>query len=303
MSAGRILERASDHLFALVTARAPSGPVAIARMILGTVVLAHAPETWRVLRRLVEPAVLRLPMWSFVPEPTLPTVTALAVLWVVAAASFALGYRTRVSGSVLAVVLAIVLGLDEQTYSNHLYLMTIVVGLLTLADCGAARSLDARRTGVRPDVPGWPVALLKAQLTIVYGFAALAKLNAVYLSGRALARVVPWREIASLFGMRAAVYIVIAASIAAVVTETLLAVWFWSPRWRVPAVALGVLLHAGIVALMPGKVPLAIFAGVMFSLYPLFWAELDSVRLKHSYSTGRPGADGSQTAERHVLTA
>lgn len=303
MSAARVRERASDRLLALVTARAPSRPVAITRIVLGTVILAHAAETWRVLRRLADPSILRLPEWSFMPAPTPALVVALAVLWGVTAITFALGYRTWVSGSLLAGVLAFVLCLDEQTYSNHLYLMTILVGLLTLADCGAALSLDARRAGARPDVPAWPVTLLKAQLSIVYGFAALAKLNAVYLSGRALARVVPWREIAAVFGMRATVYIVIAASIAAVVTEMLLAVWFWSPRWRAPAVALGILLHGGIVALMPGKFPLALFAGVMFSLYPLFWGDRRPERVGQSIDTGRPGPDRSRPRERQALTA
>jgi hypothetical protein len=299
----RVVDRASDRLLGLVTARAPARLVAITRIVIGVVILAHAVETWRVLRGLADPLLLRLPGWSFMPAPTPALVIALTVIWGLTAITFALGYRTRVSGSALVAALAIVLCLDEQTYSNHLYLMTIVVGLLTLADCGAALSLDARRAGARPDVPAWPVTLLKAQLSIVYGFAAVAKLNGVYLSGRALARVVPWQPIAAVVGMRATVYIVIAASIAAVVTELLLAVWFWSPRWRARAVVLGILLHTGIVALMPGKFPLALFAGVMFSLYPLFWGDRSRERVGLSIGAGQPDADGSRAREQRALTA
>mgnify|MGYP006199594577 CR=1 FL=1 len=76
---------------------------------------------------------------------------------------------------------------DQQLYSNHLYLMVIVVGLLTAGDGGAALSLDAMRRGARETVPTWPMWLLRVQVSIVYGSAALSKVNLTYLSGSVVA--------------------------------------------------------------------------------------------------------------------
>lgn len=59
--------------------------------------------------------------------------------------------------------------------------------VIALSDCGAAWSLDPRRTGSRDPVPGWPAFLLRAQLTITYAFAAISKLNLVYVSSGVLA--------------------------------------------------------------------------------------------------------------------
>jgi hypothetical protein len=197
-------------------------------------------------------------------------VTILPVLWGLAGVCFLAGWRTRIAGTLLTLVLAVQLLLDQQTYSNHLYLLALVVGLLTVADSGAAWSLDARG-GTRASVPAWPVFLLQAQTSLVYGFAAISKLTRDYLSGLALAPFVPFRAGVELIGFTATAGIVLLLSWATIPIELMLAIFLWSPRRRVAAALLGVILHIGMVAMMYSmRLDLAVFAVVMWGLYLLF---------------------------------
>ena len=98
-----------------------------------------------------------------------------------------LGLRTRLCGTILTLSMAYTLFFDQQLYSNHLYLATLVVLLLTIADSAARWSLDARRLGRRDLILEWPTLLLKIQISIVYFYAALLKINPQYLSGTMIA--------------------------------------------------------------------------------------------------------------------
>lgn len=82
--------------------------------------------------------------------------------------------------------------------------------------------------------------VLRAQLSILYGAAALAKFNTEWLSGRVL------KDVGALVPMPGA------AAVVTVLVELFLAVALWSPklRWPVPAVALAI--HVVFVALLPG---------------------------------------------------
>jgi hypothetical protein len=203
-------------------------------------------------------------------------VTALLAAWVLAAVCFTVGLWTRVTGTLLAAVFATIIVLDEQAYSNHLYLLALVVALLVLADPGAAYSLDARtrkrQSSAAPTVPGWPVTLLKLQVSIVYGFAALAKLNPEYLAGHTLGRFVPYSAIEAVVGARRMATVLIVASVASIAAEACVAAWLWVPRFRGLAVALGVALHVGMVASVGSgvRLQLVIFAVEMWALYVLF---------------------------------
>ena len=154
-------------------------------------------------------------------------------LWLAGGVILAVGWHTRVGGTMLTVALAGTLLGDQQTYSNHLYLMLPVAALVTVAQSGAALSLDARREGGREWVPGWPVWLLCAQVSIVYAFAALAKLNPDFLSGSVVASYLrrdgllalpdAWRvPRADARSFRSL----------AICSEAFLAFALWVPRWR-----------------------------------------------------------------------
>ena len=175
----------------------------------------------------------------------------------------------------LAAAMSYVLLLDEQTYSNHLYLLVLVVLLLVLANAGGALGVDARRGRVGPHAEAYAVWLLRTQVSATYAFAALAKLNPVYLSGATLAGYMsPDLLVALPEAMR--LPFVLACSWGTIALELGLAVALWSARWRRVAVAAGVALHVGMVALLPpaARMQLAIFAIEMVTLYVVFFVPL-----------------------------
>ena len=73
--------------------------------------------------------------------------------------------------------------IDQTTYLNHYYLVSLVAGLMMFMPAHRAWSLDVlRKPSIRSDfIPAWPVNLLRFQFAIVYLFAGLAKLNADWL--------------------------------------------------------------------------------------------------------------------------
>ncbi len=260
----------ADRLHRLIHTEVDARPVALARIVIGVAVLLKLGGGIRILGRLVEPTTIKVPMVPGLPAPTPAIVTPLLVLWAVAGLCFLAGWRTRTAGTLLTLVFVVLLVLDQQTYSNHVYLLALVVGLLTVADSGAAWSLDARGRP-RASVPAWPVFLLQAQTSLVYAFAALSKLTPDYLSGLALAPFVPFQAGVALIGFPAMATIVLLLSWAAIPAELVLAICLWSPRRRVGAALLGVILHLGMVAaIYRMRFDLAVFAVVMWGLYLLF---------------------------------
>lgn len=153
--------------------------------MIGVASMLAAFEIWRLLPHFLTPTVIKLPYFDWLPLLPTGSVVAFILLWVLAAIAFVIGWKTRIAGAVLACVIGYSLLLDQQLYSNHLYLLFLVVVLLTIADSGAAISMDARQAE-RGTVPGWPIWLLKVQISIVYIFSAIAKLTPQYLSGEVL---------------------------------------------------------------------------------------------------------------------
>jgi uncharacterized membrane protein len=221
--------------------------VPLTRILIGIAALVRGLEAGRVLWRVLDPEVLRLPIISWLPRPPQLAVPLLVLVWLALAAAFTLGHRTRVTGTALAILMGYTLLLDQQTYSNHLYLLLLIVGVLALA----------------PNAP----QLLRWQLSMVYGFSALWKCNAYYLSGAVIAaHLIPplqqWRQFEYMAPL----------AIASVFLEVFLAIAFWSPRWRPVAWVVGLSLHIGCVLILaPGyQVQIAVFALEMIALYTAF---------------------------------
>jgi predicted DCC family thiol-disulfide oxidoreductase YuxK len=253
---GRLLDR-----------RINARQVGVARIGVALAVLLGWASSAETLPRLANAALLRVPYVDWFPDPDAPVVALLLGAWGIAALLFLVGWRTRVAGAVLAAALASVLFIDQQMYNNYLYLMVLSVGLLTVADSGAALSLDARRRQAQETIPAWPVILLCVQVSIVYGFAAIAKLNPDFLSGSVVASylrrdgplAVPdaWRSLEPMLVL----------SVLAVCTEALLAVALWSRRWRPAALVLGLGLHIGITGWLVSTNSLFVFSILMFALF------------------------------------
>ncbi|MCI0543876.1 MAG: HTTM domain-containing protein [Actinobacteria bacterium] len=232
----------------------------ITRMVVGAAAFVRAWVALPVLLRLAEPEVLRMPLFDWMPDPTPALAWTLVSLWAASALLVTVGWRLGVTAPCLVGCLAVMLALDRQTYSNHLYLMAWMVLLLAVA-AGGAR--------IGRVVPRWTLLLLMLQVSIVYFFSGISKINDDFLSGLALAGVLD-RGLISLPGVLARRDVLVTVAILTIVVEVFLAFALWLPRYRKPAIALGVALHLAIVTLLADTVELAVFSALMLSTYPLF---------------------------------
>ncbi|HJZ45548.1 MAG TPA: HTTM domain-containing protein [Roseiflexaceae bacterium] len=266
--------RAIDWLSQLMLRRTDARPVAVVRIVVGLGAIGFALEAWVNMGRVLTPQVVDMPYVAWYPRLPLAALPVFIGLWLAAALGFALGLRARLCGAILSLCMAYTLFFDQQLYSNHLYLATLVVLLLTIADSGACCSLDARRSGSRHVILEWPLLLLKIQISIVYFYAALLKINPQYLSGSTIASFWPFNQLMTLSGSWSLVLPLIAS--VSILTEFFLAVALWIPRLRWFALAVGVGFHMMIIwtgGSHPGvpDIPFAIFAMVTVAPYALFF--------------------------------
>jgi hypothetical protein len=220
--------------------------VPLTRIFLGIAALIRGPEAGRVLWGVLRPDVAHFPLIGL-PLPPQNAVPLIVAAWMMLALAFTLGKWPKITGTLLVGLMAYTLLLDEQTYSNHLYLLILLIGIVSLAP--------------RPE------PLLRCQLTIVYTFAAVRKLTPVYLSGAVIAAHLPL----SLQGLRQ-FEIMFPLAIASIFTEAFLAIAFWSARFRLAAWVVGIGLHGSCILLLaPGfKLQLTVFSLEMIALYTAF---------------------------------
>jgi hypothetical protein len=268
--------RSIDWLYILVTRQTDARAVAIVRIVVGLAVVGFALETWITMARVLAPTAVSMPYIAWFPRLSLDMLLLYVSVWLAAALAFVLGLRTRLSGALLTATMAYTLFFDQQLYSNHLYLATLVLLLLTIADSGARFSLDARRAGNRHQIPEWPIILLKIQVSIVYFYAALLKINPEYLSGAMMVGFWPLNQLTALPGGGSPALLLQFLAVLSILTELFLAAALWFPRTRWLALLVGVGFHLMIVftgGTTPGMpdVPFLIFAVVTVAPYALFF--------------------------------
>lgn len=94
-----------------------------------------------------------------------------------------LGYYYRLAMSAFTLMWWTCYLMQKSAYNNHYYLLVLLCLLMCVVPAHAAYSLDARRKGARHWCYRWHIVLFIAQVTIVYTFAAVAKLNSDWLQG------------------------------------------------------------------------------------------------------------------------
>lgn len=260
-----------DRLLGVVRREADPRKLAVIRMATGVVIFAKGLHLgYRVL-------------WGI---PTVPghvsLVLAGAVLALLACSvALTLGAHARRSAGCCAVVGLFFLtfastlcrGCGFSLYSNHLYLLTIVAFLVSLSQCDRVLAL---RPGTYDEPPGeWPLFLMRVQLSIVYGFAAVNKVHLDFLTGS----VVSYELDGSIFAAVApaalmsspAVFVTLAVLVVA--AEGFLAYALWSRRLRRAGLATMAVLHVAMISMSsrPGlAVEIAIFGAAMFVLAMAF---------------------------------
>lgn len=239
----------------------PARPVRLIQRVVGFICLLRVYEEYRVMSRVLKPESIRFPIIESLPVLTQGQAAIVLVLWFGAALAFTIGWKTKISGFVLAAVMGYTLIIDQQLYASNLYLLCLIVLLLTLAEVG--------RPSESNFVWRWPILLLQIQLSLVYFFAAITKMNSVYLKGYMLGSNLRKELPAVVFtpGMLTTL------AVASIVIELFLAGAFWVRSLRKSAVLVGVLFHLGMVLTITPLVAiqLIVFAVACIAIYPLFF--------------------------------
>ena len=98
-----------------------------------------------------------------------------------AALGVALGYRWRLSAAAFFLLFTYVELIDQTTYLNHYYLVSVLSLMMVFLPLANAASLDSRRGAPGGGIPRAVVWALRAQVGVVYVFAGIAKLNPDWL--------------------------------------------------------------------------------------------------------------------------
>ncbi|WP_181781247.1 HTTM domain-containing protein [Pseudonocardia pini] len=266
----------------------PARPVAAYRVVLGLVAVVRAAALTANPYLGNRPH----PLYGWVPALPTPVWTAVGLVMLVAAVALVLGVLARPAALVVGLcVFAEMWGAGY--YGNGAYLLGTMAILLSFSRCDAAFALRGRPAD---EVWAPPVLLLRAQISVVYLYAALGKLNQDYLVGNGLAG-----DAGVLVPAGLLVFPLVAVlAVGAVVLELFLAVALWVPRLRPVAIPLGVLLHLGMIAWLSDG-PLAVmelgcFAATTAGGYLLFLDALPSRRGRGRSGRSRPTAAGRRTS-------
>lgn len=241
----------------------PARPIRFIRVVVGAICLLRGIEEYRVMSRILGANSMRFPVIDWLPVLTKKHAAFVLILWILTALAFTIGWKIKVVGLILAAVMGYTLITDQQLYFSHLYLLCLIVFLLTMAEIG--------RPAESQSVFRWPIMLLQIQLSIVYFFAAVTKMNSVYLSGYMI-------EANLRRGLPAAVFqprVLSAMAVASIVVELALALSFWVKDLRKGAVVIGALFHLVMVLSLTPSVAaqLALFAAACIAIYPLYFVQ------------------------------
>lgn len=168
-----------------------------------------------------------------------------------AAALLTLGWHTRVTSLVVAVLLVVVQRRDVYVLNSGDLLLRELALFVALMPAGECWSLDARRRGTRLRAP-WGLRLLQLQVSAVYLFSVLAKLHGTsWQDGSAVGRALQLEDLQRFvvpFPVATSVTVSALLTYGTLVVEAFLVVGLWLPRARWWAMGAGVSIHLGIEA-------------------------------------------------------
>jgi hypothetical protein len=103
----------------------------------------------------------------------------------VSAAGITLGLWYRLCAFIFAVGFTWLFLIDQAKYLNHFYLICLLAFISAFLPANRRLAIDClRKPALRSDIaPAWTLWLLRAQMSIVYFYGGLAKLNADWLRG------------------------------------------------------------------------------------------------------------------------
>ena len=223
--------------------------------------------------------------------PIGPPSLALAVL-LAAAVALTVGWRTRITSVVVAVLLLAITRRDPWIINSGDLLLRELAFYVMLMPAGETWSLDARRRGGSRLRAPWALRLVQLQISALYLFSVWAKVRGTTWNNGTAVGIALQLEDLQRFVVPAALSTSLLVS--AVLTYSALAVelslvfGLWLPRIRYWVMAAGVGLHLGI----EGSLLIGWFSLAVISSYLVFWPPED-LRRAVAWATARAGAAGS----------
>lgn len=260
------MSKLNQLLYKWVSRKSNPHPLGIARIGVGTAFLMDWFNKLDRREASFDPDLFHYPWANWLPVLP-PEYAALPfILWFVGAIGLIVGYHTRSSGAIALIGNGLYFFADRQNYSNHGYLLLLLIFLLTIADSGAVLAIDSRNKQPRL-VDAWKIDLLKIQLSIVYFFTFIVKIRPDWLSGALM--------YLNLNGPLTPIIVQIPGIYRGLALTTLLVEAFlfwalWSKKWRELAFFVGLMLHVGILFSVKFTLGLISFGLLSISLYPLF---------------------------------
>ena len=190
------------------------------------------------------------------------------LLWALLAVAVVLGWRARLAGVGAVLTGAVMVTAGAEFFNNnHMYLTTVCMGLVAFSDC--ERSYAVRPRAGLPDV--WPRWMMRIQLSVVYGYAGLQKVNSEFLSGDALDAYMSMAigPLAPAARALSGTALVQPMAYSVVMVELAMALLVWSKRTRTIAFAVALPLHIAMLLVAYNGIELygiVLFAVLTFTL-------------------------------------
>jgi hypothetical protein len=204
------------------------------------------------------------------------------VVLVLAAFALLVGWHSR-----LAAILVFILIMSFErriplAFNSGDDLVRIEALLIAISPCGAALSLDQRRTTgsfwSAQTRPNWPIRLLQVQLSIIYIAAAQVKLSGEpWLHGTAVSYVLRLEDMQRVIAPEWFATNALAMNMltwGTIAVELAVGILVWFPRFRPWVLAAGVLMHL----LIDAYVQVGIFSYAMFVMY-FAWLSPETAKL------------------------
>lgn len=161
-------------------------PLATFRVAFGVMMLASIIRFWLngwIAKQYIDPD-FYFPYYGFewIKSWGDPGMYILFAIMGIAAIGIALGAFYRVSATLFFLSFTYVELIDKTNYLNHYYFVSIIAFLLILVPANKAYSIDAWRKKTQDFyVPAWSIHIIILQLSLVYFFAGIAKLQTDWL--------------------------------------------------------------------------------------------------------------------------
>jgi Vitamin K-dependent gamma-carboxylase len=204
------------------------------------------------------------------------------VVLVLAAFALLIGWHSR-----LAAILVFILIMSFErriplAFNSGDALVRIEALFIAISPCGAALSLDQRRTTgsfwSAQTRPNWPIRLLQVQLSIIYIAAAQVKLSGEpWLHGTAVSYVLRLEDMQRVIAPEWFASNALAMNMltwGTIAVELAVGILVWFPRFRPWVLAAGVLMHL----LIDAYVQVGIFSYAMFVMY-FAWLSPETAKL------------------------